>query len=142
MPIGNFIWAKQMGGIFSSDRGNSIAVDASGNVYTTGLFVLTGDFDPGPGFANLAAPDDNAIFVSKLDALGNFVWAKQLGGTSFITGFIGTGVGHSIAGSNDITLQTSIPGCIDEITQTIANVKKKNLKMGLKKRWGYQKSFG
>jgi uncharacterized protein (TIGR02145 family) len=78
---GNFVWAKQLGG-FSYDDGRSIAVDASGNVYTTGYFEGTADFDPGPGTFNLTSTGDSDIFISKLDASGNFVWAKQLGGTS------------------------------------------------------------
>jgi hypothetical protein len=36
----NFLWAKQMGGI-SFDRGNSIANDPNGNVYTAGSFMGT-----------------------------------------------------------------------------------------------------
>jgi hypothetical protein len=32
-----------------------MAVDSSGNVYTTGHFKLTVDFDPGSGTANLTA---------------------------------------------------------------------------------------
>jgi len=87
---GNFVWAKQMGGAGTSDDyGASIAVDGSGNVYTTGRFYGTADFDPGAGIFNLNAAGLE-IFVSKLDALGNFVWAKQLGGNS-------TGGGFSIA---------------------------------------------
>lgn len=78
---GNFVWAKQLGGP-DLDWGNSIALDASGNIYTTGFFQKTADFDPGAGTANLtAAVESSGIFVSKLDASGNFVWAKQLGGT-------------------------------------------------------------
>ncbi|MCU0440201.1 MAG: putative Ig domain-containing protein, partial [Raineya sp.] len=78
---GNFVWAKSIGGT-SNDQGNSIVVDASGNVYTTGFFQGTADFDPGTGVFNLTSAGSYDIFVSKLDASGNFVWAKSIGGTS------------------------------------------------------------
>jgi len=73
-------WAKSMGGA-SNAVGNAIAVDNSGNVYTSGYFVDTVDFDPGVSTFNLISTGGIDIFVSKLDALGNFVWAKQMGGT-------------------------------------------------------------
>ena len=76
---GNFVWAKKMGGT-GGDGAHSVAVDGSGNVYTTGFFSGTADFDPGPGTFNLTSAGFNAIFVSKLDSNGNFVWAKQMGG--------------------------------------------------------------
>jgi hypothetical protein len=83
---GNFVWAKSFGGT-SSDIGNSIAVDSSGNVYTTGFFEGTVDFDPGAGTSNLTSAGDSDVFVSKLNSSGNFVWAKGLGGTSSDFGF-------------------------------------------------------
>ena len=80
---GNFVWARNMGGV-GYDRAYSIAVDASGNVYTTGIFDKTADFDPGAGtfnlVSNLNTVGSNDIFVSKLNSLGNFVWAKKFGG--------------------------------------------------------------
>ncbi len=82
---GNFAWAKQLGGA-SSDVGYSIAVDASGNVHTTGSFASTADFDPGPGIFNLISIGALDIFVSKLDTNGNFIWAKQMGGTGLESG--------------------------------------------------------
>ena len=77
----NFVWANQLGGT-GSDIGYSIASDASGNVYTTGYYSGTVDFDPGPGvFTLTSAGATNDIFVYKLNATGNLVWAKSLGGT-------------------------------------------------------------
>lgn len=76
---GNFVWAKRMGGA-NSDRGASINVDLAGNVYTTGDFHGTADFDPGAGTSNLVSAGFNDSFVSKLDASGNFIWVKRIGG--------------------------------------------------------------
>lgn len=79
---GTVIWARQMGGSSESDRGRSIAVDDSGNVYTAGIFYETADFDPGTGNAFLyaASPGWSDIFISKLNADGEHVWAKSIGG--------------------------------------------------------------
>ncbi len=86
---GNFIWAKQIGGK-NGDVGNSIAVDASNNIYITGMFAGTADFDPGAGTANLTSAGDYDIFVQKLDVNGDFIWARQMGGADW-------DVGNSIA---------------------------------------------
>jgi hypothetical protein len=77
---GNFIWAKTMGST-NNDFGHSIALDASANVYISGQFSLTVDFDPGVGVFNLTSAGGFDIFVCKLDSSGNFVWAKAMGGT-------------------------------------------------------------
>lgn len=83
-----FEWARKMGGnstvagIFSEEeQGNAIAVDKAGNVYTTGTFRETADFDPGAATLNLTSAGDRDIFVSKLDAAGTLVWALRLGGS-------------------------------------------------------------
>jgi hypothetical protein len=72
--------AVRMGAI-GSDRAAAIALDASGNVYTTGFFQGTVDFDPGVGTANLTSDGNSDVFVTKFDPAGNFIWAKRLGGT-------------------------------------------------------------
>lgn len=77
---GNYVWAKGMGGI-ESDEGSSIAVDASGNVYTAGSFRGTADFNPDPAVATNFTATSNDLFISKLDASGNYVWAKAIGGS-------------------------------------------------------------
>ncbi len=77
---GNFIWAKQMGGK-SNDLAQSITTDSEGNILTTGEFGKTADFDPGKDSFNLSAQFAVGLFVSKLDNLGNFVWAKKFEST-------------------------------------------------------------
>lgn len=77
---GNFLWAKGFGGNFG-DAGNSIHADALGNVYTTGHFSDIADFDPGAGTTKLTSVQSDDIFVQKMDASGNFLWAKSFGGT-------------------------------------------------------------
>lgn len=79
---GHFRWAKSFGNIHSSSS-NGIATDASGNVYCTGSFRHTMDFDPGPGVANLTSKGDTDVFIQKMDSAGNFIWAKSWGGSGF-----------------------------------------------------------
>ncbi|MBN4072809.1 SBBP repeat-containing protein [Crocinitomix catalasitica] len=86
---GNFLWAQKMGSLVS-DAGYGIAIDGSGNVYTTGYFWGTVDFDPGAGTFNLTSAGGNDVFVQKLDPTGNFVWAKSMGSSST------SDMGHSI----------------------------------------------
>lgn len=79
-PSGNLVWAKRVGGS-GPDRGYGIAFDALNNaVYTTGVFELTADLDPGTGTANFTSAGQQDIYVLKLDAAGNLTWAKQMGG--------------------------------------------------------------
>ena len=85
---GNFVWAKSMGGTSLFDQGSGIVVDASGNVYVTGSFFDTADFDPDPGTTvNLTSAGGWDIFVCKLDTSGNLVWAKSMGGMGTDEGF-------------------------------------------------------
>ncbi len=76
---GNFIWAKKMDGN-GTDHGRSIHCDAFGNVYTSGNFSGSVDFDPGAGSFLLTSAAAYDIFISKLDSAGNFIWAKKIGG--------------------------------------------------------------
>jgi hypothetical protein len=83
---GSLLWVKSFGGA-SSDTGYSIAVDTSGNVYTTGYFQGTVDFDPGAGVTNLTSAGVSDVFVSKLDSTGSLLWVKSFGGASSDTGY-------------------------------------------------------
>lgn len=92
---GNFVWAKRLGGT-SDEVMIDLATDAAGNIYSTGNFSGTVDFDPGASAYTMSAQGTKDIFISKLDAAGNFVWAKQLGAT-----------GGTISGGSYITLDPS-----------------------------------
>jgi hypothetical protein len=82
---GNFVWAKKMGGA-TFENGFSIDTDAFGNVFTTGIFQETVDFDPGVGIYNLTSAGFYDVFISKLKTNGDFVWAKSVGGTNWDSG--------------------------------------------------------
>ncbi|MCO6494527.1 MAG: SBBP repeat-containing protein [Bacteroidetes bacterium] len=71
---GNCKWVTKAGGKLE-DIGNGIAVDGNGNSFVTGYFRDTAIF----GSTTLISKGDEDIFIAKLDSLGNFVWAKQLG---------------------------------------------------------------
>ena len=75
-------WVKQIGG-GSDDYATSVTADATGNIYTVGIFNGSVDFDPGAGNFPLKSTSayPSQVFISKLDASGNFVWAKTIEGT-------------------------------------------------------------
>ncbi|MFL5763867.1 MAG: SBBP repeat-containing protein [Bacteroidia bacterium] len=103
-PAGNFLWAKSIGGI-NGDRGFAIATDPSGNVYVTGAFVGTADFDPGTGTFNLTSGSTYGdMYIVKLDPSGNLSWAKQFGGSGGIAGYsIAVGSSGEVYGTGSFT---------------------------------------
>lgn len=74
-------WNKQQGGT-GAEVGAAITADAAGNVFTTGVFSGTADLDPGSGTFNVTPVGAGDVYISKLDANGNFLWGKAIGGTS------------------------------------------------------------
>ncbi|MBK6993786.1 MAG: T9SS type A sorting domain-containing protein [Lewinellaceae bacterium] len=79
---GNFLWAKSIKSA-SATRSFSIVIDDAGTVYSVGGFEGTADFDPGSGIYNLTAIDGADIYISKLDASGNYISVLTVGGTGF-----------------------------------------------------------
>ncbi len=77
---GRFVWANSMGGP-DHDYGNSVTTDTSENVYIAGSFMETITFPPLSGIPQLVSKGWDDIFIAKLDAKGQFVWAKGYGGT-------------------------------------------------------------
>jgi hypothetical protein len=104
---GNFVWAKSIGGT-GYDVPSAMELDASGNVYTAGTFYNTCDFDPGAGTMNLSSAGVSDIFISKLDASGNFIFGKRIGSTG------GEGLSSlSLDGSNNVYITGNFNGSVD-----------------------------
>lgn len=67
----------------SGGGGQGVATDASGNVYITGQFDGSVDFDPNhPGTDGLLTSKNNASnsYVAKYTSDGVFLWAQRMGG--------------------------------------------------------------
>jgi hypothetical protein len=73
---GNVLWAKSNGGNLSDDIGG-ISVDLDGNVFLTGNFGLSVNFDS----TILNSDGGSDIFIAKYDSSGTLLWAKSAGGT-------------------------------------------------------------
>ena len=74
-PAGNLMWAHSIGGSGGS-KPFALEIDAAGNIYCTGHFSGTVDFDPGPGKFELSPKGNRAVFLLKLTPGGNFIWCK------------------------------------------------------------------
>jgi hypothetical protein len=78
---GNLVWARHFQATgFAAVECSAVHLDGSGNIYVTGIYFGTADFDPGTGVTSFSSPNETSIFVVKLDAAGNFVWARNIGG--------------------------------------------------------------
>ncbi|NUO48545.1 MAG: hypothetical protein HOV80_06785 [Polyangiaceae bacterium] len=77
---GAFLWNKRFGDGLGQ-WGSGLAVDLDDNIVLEGGF--TGDLDFGGGAISSIGPND--AFVAKLDADGEHLWTRQLGGTGSAT---------------------------------------------------------
>lgn len=79
--FGNFVWATQLtSAAYDFSTPKSISVDINGNVYTAGAFEGYTDFDPGTAVVAMRSNGYFDGYITKFDASGNFLWAKNLGG--------------------------------------------------------------
>jgi len=78
---GNFIWGTTFGGL-GFTNGRSIAIDTSRNIYFTGQFEQTVDFDPGPLTNTFTAMGGDDSFIIKYDSTGSVRWVGTIGGVA------------------------------------------------------------
>lgn len=78
-PTGNLIWVQNIGMLPPSYL-YSACTDFSNNIFVTGQFSNTVDFDPSPLTYTLASNGSTDCFVAKYSSTGALQWVKQLGG--------------------------------------------------------------
>ena len=77
---GQFLWAISMGGT-GSDSGSDVQLDSTGHLFVAGRFSMNADFDPTAATTSLTSLGGSDAFVACYDTDGQFVWARQFGGT-------------------------------------------------------------
>jgi Beta-propeller repeat len=128
-------WAKDIGS-YGDDWGQGVAVDGAGNIYTTGLFTGTVNFNPNNGKSQyLSSGGGGGIFVSKLDASGKYVAAAGMSGAAnsggngraialdasgnvFTTGVFSGTVNFNPNGTYNLTSNGSVDAFVSKLTQT------------------------
>jgi len=93
-PSGNLSWAETFGtngtgGCTQFGGGNSIKVDASGNIFIGGIFCDNRDFDPGAGVYTMTGDSYTEVsFFLKLNNTGAFVSAVKIIDSAPVSGDI------------------------------------------------------
>ncbi|MHC5112509.1 MAG: SdrD B-like domain-containing protein, partial [Planctomycetota bacterium] len=90
------------------DRGRAVVTDAAGNMYVTGSFQETVDFDPGPGVYELTSQGSLDAVVAKYAPGGALIWAASFGG---LNGVIGTAL--TLAPNGDVLVAGEYSGTAD-----------------------------
>lgn len=87
---GNLLWASSIGGV-ANDAAYGIAINSSNEIYITGYYQGTVDFNPSSSVTNYMYSSNGSIdiFLLKLDSNGNYLWANSIGGW-------GTDIGYAV----------------------------------------------
>lgn len=78
---GNYVWNIDLGSN-PAEQGRAIQCDANGNVYTSGSFGSSLDFNPGAATEFMSSSGVADIYLLKLTNAGDFVWSRKIGGIS------------------------------------------------------------
>ena len=112
---GDFIWVNQIGGI-SDDFCQKLSIDENNNVFISGYFQNTVDFDQSNVINNITSNGMKDIFLVSCSSSGSLVYAQNYGGISddesynilysqskvFLTGYFESAVDFDYSANNYI----------------------------------------
>ncbi|MFZ6051394.1 T9SS type A sorting domain-containing protein [Halocola ammonii] len=116
--LGEFAWVQTFGGDMF-DESTGIGVDENDNVYVSGFFNGSVDFDPGMGETILTSVGGNDNFILKINPLGGLEWASRYGTEDFdvaIDMHVSSNGNSYITGSYEGTMELDFGGEIVEIS--------------------------
>ncbi|MGC9361430.1 MAG: PKD domain-containing protein [Candidatus Syntrophosphaera sp.] len=105
-PNGNWLWARKAGGA-NADVAKTVTVDAVGNAYVIGSFNSSIAYFGSIPVNRFTYGSSNDIFVAKIDANGNWIWAKGLGGIS-----TDDGLGIAVDSNSNVFISGAFRGSI------------------------------
>ena len=105
---GKVLWVRDIAAtVGSTDVGEAVTADASGNVYATGMFTDTATL----GGMKLTTGSQDDAFVTKLDPNGNVLWAVATLGSNYPAATQGNGI--AVDASGDVAIAGSFAGRVD-----------------------------
>ncbi|OFX25599.1 MAG: hypothetical protein A2033_13295, partial [Bacteroidetes bacterium GWA2_31_9] len=104
---GDLVWAKAIGSA-GNEFGRAITLDSDNNIYITGYFSGTADFNPNAGVNNLISSSTFEGFLAKYDNNGNYIWAHDFGNS-----LSNYGVALEINSNEEIVLTGFFSGTVD-----------------------------
>jgi hypothetical protein len=108
-PSGALLWQHTIGSS-GDDRARAIARDAQNNIYVTGSFQGTVDFNPDGTPDNLTSAGGFDAFVLKLTSTGDHEWARRFGGSSAT---VDMGYGITVDSAGDLLVTGQFGGTVD-----------------------------
>ncbi len=121
-PSGGYLWAFKIGNT-GVDQGLALELDDSTNVYVTGFFDGTADFNPSAVTTNLAGSYD--MFLAKYDSNSTYRWAFKLGASGGSSTAVDRGTCLAMEASTNIHVGGTFLGTVDfnpsAVTNTLQN---------------------
>jgi hypothetical protein len=122
---GVLVWRKTISGT-GDDRGLGIARDSSDNIYITGGFQGTVNFNPGSTAKNLKSTGGFDVFVASYNKNGTYRWAHNYGNKSTAASSADIGYGIAVDSSNKVIVTGQFAGTADfDASSKTLNLKSK-----------------
>lgn len=110
--FGTQVWQRTLGSS-GDDRGLAIARDSSNNIYVTGTFQGTVDFNPSSTVNNLTSRGGFDIFVASYTKTGTYRWAHNYGNTSSSSSNADIGYGIAVSADGNVLVTGQFGGTVD-----------------------------